>query len=173
MSIEVNDSHSEDIHWMREALVLAKQGAAIGEVPVGAIVVYQGEIIGTGFNQPISSHNPVAHAEIMALMAAAQHMSNYRLVDCELYVTLEPCTMCAGAIIHSRVKRLVFGACEPKAGAAGSVVDVFKQPQMNHKVNVTGEVLAEECGQLLSEFFKARRRAHKQAKQKNSKTIDE
>ncbi len=163
-------SHNQaDINWMHHAIKLAKQGESAGEVPVGAIVVYQGQIIGSGFNQPISSHNPVAHAEIMALMAAAQHLHNYRLIDCDLYVTLEPCTMCAGAIIHSRVKRLVFGAYEPKAGAAGSVTDVFSQPQMNHTVEVTGGVLASECGQQLSNFFKLRRQAHKQIKQQKDK----
>ncbi|MCX4025542.1 tRNA adenosine(34) deaminase TadA [Endozoicomonas sp. SM1973] len=161
----VVSSSQVDINWMHQAIELAQRGAKAGEVPVGAIVVYQGDVIGRGFNQPISSHNPVAHAEMMALIEAAQHLNNYRLVDCDLYVTLEPCTMCAGAIIHSRINRLVYGAYEPKAGAAGSVTDVFSQPQMNHIVEVTGGVLAEECGQLLSDFFKARRQAKKLLRQ--------
>ena len=143
---------------MREAMEEAKKGREKWEVPVGAIVVKEGQVIARAHNQPISSHNPTAHAEILALQLAANALNNYRLVDCDLYVTLEPCTMCAGAMIHSRIRRLVFGAYEPKAGAAGSVSDVLAQPQMNHRVAVTSGVLEAECSEMISEFFRARRR---------------
>lgn len=149
---------------MREALLLARQAEALGEVPVGAVVVQAGEIIGRGFNAPISRHDPSAHAEIMALRDASQRVGNYRLVDCELFVTLEPCLMCVGAMFHARVARVVFGALEPKTGAAGSVFNLFTEPRLNHHARIEGGLLAEECSQVLSDFF-ARRRLEQKAKQ--------
>ena len=148
---------NSDEHWMTEALAEARKAAEQGEVPVGAVVVYQGEIIARAFNQPISGCNPVAHAEILALQKAAKTVGNYRLVGCDLYVTLEPCTMCAGAIVHSRIQRLIYGAQEPKAGAITSVTQVLEQPQMNYRVEAAGGVMAQECSQVISEFFKQRR----------------
>lgn len=147
---------------MRAAVELARQAEAAGEVPVGAVVVKDGEIVGRGFNAPISRSDPSAHAEMMALRDAAQRLGNYRLVGCELYVTLEPCMMCAGAIMHSRVVRVVYGARDPKTGACGSVLDAFAELRLNHHATVTGGVLAEECGAQLSNFF-AMRRAQKKA----------
>lgn len=149
----------EDEHWMREALVLAERAGAAGEVPVGALVMREGRVLGRGFNQPIGSHDPTAHAEVQALRAAAAVLGNYRLPGCTLVVTLEPCAMCAGAIQHARIGRVVFGACDPKTGACGSVVDLFGEPRLNHHAQVTGGVLAAQCGELLSAFFAARRRA--------------
>lgn len=143
--------------WMTEALSLAREAGAAGEVPVGAVVVLGGEIIGRGFNQPIGHHDPTAHAEIMALRAAAARLDNYRLPGTTLYVTLEPCAMCAGAIMHARIARVVFGAPDPKTGVAGSVLDLFGEARLNHHAEITGGVLAPECGQLLSSFFAARR----------------
>lgn len=143
--------------FMQAALDLARQAAAIDEVPVGALVVVGGEIIGRGFNQPISRHDPTAHAEIMALRDAAQHQGNYRLPDSTLYVTLEPCVMCSGAIMHARVARVVFGARDPKTGAAGSVIDLYNEPRLNHHAEIEGGVLADQCAALLSSFFAARR----------------
>ena len=142
---------------MRAALELARQAEAEGEVPVGAVVVRDGEIIGRGFNAPISRQDPSAHAEMMALRDAARHVGNYRLVGCDLYVTLEPCMMCAGAIMHARIARLVFGARDPKTGACGSVMDAFAEPRLNHHTEVHGGTLAGECGLLLSNFFTLRR----------------
>ncbi|MCK9388635.1 MAG: tRNA adenosine(34) deaminase TadA [Sulfuritalea sp.] len=139
------------------ALDLAREAGAIGEVPVGALIVMDGEVVGRGFNQPIGRHDPTAHAEIMALRDAATRLGNYRLPGCTLYVTLEPCAMCAGAIMHARVDRVVYGARDPKTGAAGSVIDLFGESRLNHHTAVVGGVLAEECGSLLSEFFAARR----------------
>ena len=146
-----------DVDYMRHALALASQSQTAGEVPVGAVVVKDGEIVGRGFNAPISRHDPSAHAEMMALRDAAQRLGNYRLVGCELFVTLEPCLMCAGAIMHARIARLVYGASDPKTGACGSVLDVFGERRLNHHATVTGGVLAEECGALLSNFFALRR----------------
>lgn len=148
---------SRDQHFMREALALAAQGAAMGEVPVGAVLVHNGEIVGRGFNCPISGSDPSAHAEMVAIRNAAQAASNYRLPGSTLYVTLEPCSMCAGLIVHSRVSRVVYGALEPKAGVAQSQGQFFSQGFLNHRVMIEGGVLAEECGAILSEFFKARR----------------
>ncbi len=147
-----------DEHFMREALALAEEAAALGEVPVGAVVVREGQIIGRGFNRPISSNDPTTHAEIVALRDAALHLKNYRLVDCELYVTLEPCMMCVGAMFHSRLKRVVFGAMEPKTGVVGSVLNLPAEARLNHHAQFVGGVLAEECGALLKTFFAARRR---------------
>lgn len=146
-----------DADWMREALTLARQAEAAGEVPVGAVVVKDGEIIGRGWNQPIVGHDPTAHAEVIAMRAAAQALGNYRLLDTSLYVTLEPCVMCAGAMAHARVKRLVFGAPDPRAGAAGSVFNLVQTAELNHRLEVTGGVLAEESGDLLKGFFANRR----------------
>ena len=148
---------SRDQDFMREALTLAAQGAALGEVPVGAVLVQNGEIIGRGFNCPISGSDPSAHAEMVVIRAAAVAVSNYRLPGSTLYVTLEPCSMCAGLIVHSRVARVVFGALEPKAGIVHSQGQFFTQGFLNHRVLFEGGVLADECGTLLSEFFKARR----------------
>jgi tRNA(adenine34) deaminase len=146
-----------DERWMREALVLARQAEARGEVPVGAVVVREGAIIGRGGNAPILGHDPTAHAEIAALRDAAARAGNYRLPGATLYVTLEPCAMCAGAIQHARIARLVFGAADPKTGACGSVVDLFAIEALNHHAVVHAGVLAAECGALLSGFFAARR----------------
>lgn len=142
---------------MRKALELARVAQAADEVPVGAIVVKDGVIIGRGYNQPISSHDPTAHAEIMALRDAAKTLGNYRLTGCELYVTLEPCIMCAGAIIHARIARVVYGAKDPKTGACGSVIDLFAESRLNHHTAVTGGILADDAAQLLQHFFAARR----------------
>ena len=144
---------------MRAALELARQAGAAGEVPVGAVVVLDGEIVGRGYNAPISRHDPSAHAEMMALRDAAQRLGNYRLVGCELFVTLEPCLMCAGAIMHARIARLVFGASDPKTGACGSVVDLFAEPRLNHHAQVTGGIAAGEGAALLGAFFASRRRS--------------
>ena len=146
-----------DQEYMQVALELAREAAAAGEVPVGALVVKDGEIIGRGYTAPISPHDPSAHAEIQALRDAANRLGNYRLVGCTLYVTLEPCAMCAGAIQHARIQHLVFGATDPKTGACGSVVDLMAEARLNHHADVTRGVLATECGQLLSAFFAARR----------------
>ncbi len=146
-----------DSDFLRHALTLAQRAAEGGEVPVGAVLVRDGGIIAEGWNHPITAHDPTAHAEIVALRNGAALLNNYRLLDTTLYVTLEPCIMCAGAIIHARVKRLVYGAADPKTGAAGSVFDVFSSGKVNHKVTVEGGVLADECGVLLAEFFQARR----------------
>jgi len=142
---------------MRVALGLAREAAAADEVPVGAVVVVDGEIVGRGFNQPILRRDPTAHAEIVALRDAASRVGNYRLPGSTLYVTLEPCVMCTGAIMHARVGRVVFGARDPKTGAAGSVVDLYSEARLNHHADIEGGVLAEECSALLSTFFAARR----------------
>lgn len=147
-----------DEYFMREALSLARAAECLGEVPVGAIVVKNGEIVGRGFNSPIGEHDPTQHAEIAALRDACQKLGNYRIPGCELYVTLEPCAMCAGAIIHARISRVIFGAADPKTGVAGSVMNLFEVGKLNHHAEVTGGVLAERCGQLLSDFFASRRR---------------
>ena len=148
---------SRDQFFMAQALKLAAQGAALGEVPVGAVVVHDGEIVGQGFNCPISGSDPSAHAEMVAIRNAAQVASNYRLPGSTLYVTLEPCSMCAGLIVHARIARVVFGALEPKAGVVQSQGQFFSQGFLNHRLLVEGGVLAQECGAILSEFFKARR----------------
>jgi tRNA(adenine34) deaminase len=145
---------------MNEALALARQAAAAGEVPVGAVVVKDGAVIGRGHNHPVAAHDPTAHAEVVAMRDAAAHLGNYRLVDCALYVTLEPCTMCAGAIMHARLGRVVYGAADPKAGACGSVVNLFAESRLNHHAVVVGGVMADEAGKLLQDFFSARRRTN-------------
>jgi len=148
---------SQDERFMREALALAAEGAALGEVPVGAVLVQDGEIVGRGFNCPISRHDPSAHAEMVAIRAAAEAVCNYRLPGSTLYVTLEPCSMCAGLIVHSRIARVVYAATEPRAGVAVSRGDFFGQAFLNHRVMVEGGLLGEESGTLLRAFFKARR----------------
>ena len=150
-----------DEDFMREALALARQAAAAGEVPVGAVVVKDGAIVGRGYNQPILRHDPAAHAEIMAMRDAAQHLRNYRLIDCSLFVTLEPCAMCAGAMMHARIARVVYGASDPKTGACGSVVDLFSEARLNYHAQVTGGILAEDAAQLLQQFFAGRRRVNR------------
>jgi len=151
------DTSDPDHRFMREALAEAQRAADAGEVPVGAVVVKAGRVIASGRNAPIDGLDPTAHAEIVALRAAAQTMGNYRLEGCTLYVTLEPCAMCSGAMLHARLARVVFGAADPKTGAAGSVVDLFGEPKLNHQTALQGGVLADECGALLSEFFRQRR----------------
>ena len=146
-----------DADYMRQALVLAAQAQASGEVPVGAVLVREERVIATGSNCPVASHDPTAHAEIQALRAAGRALGSYRLGDTTLFVTLEPCAMCAAAIVHARVRRVVFGAWDPRAGAAGSTIDLFRLPGLNHRVDVFGGVLSEECGALLQQFFAARR----------------
>lgn len=146
-----------DDDWMGEALLLARAAGARGEVPVGAIVVKERVIIGRGGNAPIGESDPTAHAEIKALRDAAHAVGNYRLLGCELYVTIEPCVMCAGAILHARIARVVYGAPDPKTGACGSVIDLFALPRLNHHASVTAGVRAGECGQLVSQFFERRR----------------
>ena len=146
-----------DRQFMQQALEQAGLAALAGEVPVGAVIVRNGEVIARAFNQPITKHDPSAHAEMLALRQAALSEENYRLPGTTLYVTLEPCTMCAGAMLHARVDRIVYGAADPKTGAAGSVLDVFSSKQINHQTVVEGGVMAQECGQLLRDFFKERR----------------
>ncbi|MFN0037976.1 MAG: tRNA adenosine(34) deaminase TadA [Burkholderiales bacterium] len=146
-----------DVEWMRTALGLAREAAGAGEVPVGAVVVKADRIIGRGYNAPIGRHDPTAHAEIQAMRAAAEALGNYRLNDCSLYVTLEPCVMCAGAIMHARISRLVYGAADPKTGACGSVVNLFAEASLNHHAVVEGGLMAGECGTLLTDFFRSRR----------------
>jgi tRNA(adenine34) deaminase len=143
--------------FMRAALTLAQQAAAEDEVPVGAVIVKDGEIVGRGYNHPIGAHDPTAHAEIAAMRDAARCLGNYRLSGCEIYVTLEPCAMCAGAMLHARMARVIYGADDPKTGACGSVVDLFADTRLNHHTSVSCGVLAHECGALLRDFFAARR----------------
>ena len=152
-----NPTHTTDELAMRIALDQAQNAWLAGEVPVGAVIMRAGQVIATGYNRPITDHDPTAHAEIVALRHAARLLANYRLPECELFVTLEPCAMCAMALMHARFKRVVFGAADPKTGAAGSVVDLFAQPQLNHHTGVVGGVLADRCGQLLRDFFSQRR----------------
>lgn len=150
-----------DEFFMREALSQAVAAGCLGEVPVGAVVVREGVIVGRGFNSPIGDSDPTAHAEVAALRDAARNLGNYRLPGCELFVTLEPCAMCAGAIMHSRIARVVYGARDPKTGVHASVLDLFAVDQLNHHTEIVGGVLADECGQLLSRFFAERRKAAK------------
>jgi len=155
----------QDQFYMQRALQLAQQAADLGEVPVGAVIVRDGQVIGEGWNRPISGHDPTAHAEIMALREAAAQVGNYRLVGAELYVTLEPCTMCAGAIVHARIERVIFGTTEPKAGALVSNQQLFDQPWVNHRPDYRGGVLADDCATLISDFFRRRREHKRQQKQ--------
>jgi tRNA(Arg) A34 adenosine deaminase TadA len=145
--------------FMRMALLQARRAARRHEVPVGAVVAQDGQVIARAHNRPLGSHDPTAHAEILALRRAARRLGNYRLNGCSLYVTIEPCAMCAGAIVHARLQRVVYGASDPKAGASGSVLKVLNHPKLNHQVEVLKGVLAEECAAILRDFFRARRRA--------------
>lgn len=154
----VDPMSKNDEIFMREALVEAQKAWQEDEVPVGAVVVKDGEIVGRGYNRPIAGHDPTAHAEVQALRDAATHLGNYRLTGCELYVTIEPCVMCAGAIMHARIARVVYGARDPKTGAHRSVVSLFDEPRLNFHAKVEEGVLANECGGLLSAFFQARRK---------------
>ena len=154
----LNQSYSEqDYHWMHYAIQLAKKAESLNEVPVGAVLVLENEVIGEGYNQPIFLNDPSAHAEMLALRGAARNLENYRLPNATLYVTLEPCMMCAGAMVHSRIQRLVFGASDPKTGTIMSVANLLDAPFLNHKVQYQGGLCAPECGELLSNFFKSRR----------------
>ena len=162
-----------DTHFMQLALAQADQAVASGEVPVGAVVVRHGKVIATGRNAPINAHDPTAHAEIVALRAAALALGNYRLDDCELYVTLEPCAMCSGAMLHARLRRVVFGAADPKTGAAGSVVNLFSEAALNHQTALQSGVLADECGALLQDFFRQRRADQKDQSQQNHPLRDD
>ncbi|WP_440053949.1 tRNA adenosine(34) deaminase TadA [Pseudoalteromonas sp. T1lg65] len=159
MSREVDDEY-----WMEQALQYADKAELQNEIPVGAVVVKDQQIVGIGWNRSISEHDPSAHAEMVAIREAGKTLNNYRLVDCTLYVTLEPCPMCAGLLVHSRVKRVVFGASDEKTGAAGSIMNLLQDPKLNHQVEVTSGVLAERCGNKLSAFFKRRRKEIKALK---------
>jgi tRNA(adenine34) deaminase len=158
----------QDIHWIRYAMLLAERAEQAGEVPVGAVLVLDNQAIGEGWNLSISQHDPCAHAEIMAIRQAGERIGNYRLLGATLYVTLEPCVMCAGAMIHSRIARVVYGASDLKTGAAGSVFDVLSDPRHNHVVEITTGVESEACSQQLSDFFR-RRRAEKKAEKQRLK----
>jgi tRNA(adenine34) deaminase len=158
------ESAATDTSFMRQALEQARHAWDLGEVPVGAVVVKDGVVIARGYNQPIGKHDPTAHAEIVALRAAAEALGNYRLPGCELYVTLEPCVMCSGAMMHARLARVVYGATDPKTGACGSVVNLFEQERLNHHTDIAGGVMAEECGAMLKSFFAARRAAAAEAR---------
>lgn len=152
-----DERESLDQFWMQRALELARHAESLGEVPIGAVLVKDDQIIGEGFNAPISQHDPTAHAEVMALRDAARRLGNYRLLNTTLYVTIEPCVMCAGALIHARVQEVVFGAPEPRTGAGGSVFDILQSPKLNHQVTIRGGVMASECAVLLQRFFRDRR----------------
>lgn len=164
-SIAPAPPEADDAHWMGLALARARDAAAAGEVPVGAVVVKDGALLATGRNSPVATHDPSAHAEVNALRAAAAAVGNYRLDGCTLYVTLEPCAMCSGAMLHARLARVVYGAADPRTGAAGSVVDLFAQPLLNHHTRVTAGVAAEACGAMLQDFFRERRQAARETAQ--------
>ena len=155
----VNMRSGNDAGWMEQALEQARLAGAAGEVPVGALVIKDGEIVGRGHNRNLLDRDPTAHAEIVALRQAAARIGNHRLGECTVYATIEPCSMCAGALIHARVSRLVYGASDPKAGAAGSALQVLNHPNLNHKMDVTAGVLAERCSAILQEFFRQRRQS--------------
>lgn len=161
--IDVVNEYSDE-YWMRQALSLAQRAQEEGEVPVGALLVLDNQVIGEGWNRPIGRHDPTAHAEIMALRQGGAILQNYRLLNATLYVTLEPCVMCAGAMVHSRIRRLVYGAADEKTGAVGSLVDILRHPGMNHQVEIVSGVLAEECAATLSNFFRMRREQKKALK---------
>lgn len=166
------DAYNErDVFWMQHALALADKAEALGEVPVGACVVVDDKVIGEGWNTPILDHDPSAHAELRAIREAANFLKNYRVIDATLYVTLEPCSMCAGMLVHARVKRVVFGAWDAKTGAAGSVMNLLQHPALNHQTEIVSGVLADECAEKLSNFFKKRRKEIKAAKK--AKNLDE
>lgn len=155
----MDERSSLDQFWMQRAIELARIAESRGEVPVGAVLVKDDQIIGEGFNSPISENDPTAHAEIRAIRDAAKRLGNYRLLNTSLYVTLEPCVMCVGAIVHARIGEVIYGATEPKTGAAGSVFDILTSPEHNHRVELRGGVLADECSQLLKDFFQQRRQS--------------
>lgn len=157
LSVSPHAPTAIDARFMSRALELAREAERAGEVPVGAVIVKDGMIVGEGWNRPISTNDPTAHAEIIALRSAAQHLGSYRLLDTTLYVTLEPCAMCAGAMVHSRVKRLVYAASDPRAGAAGSVFNIVQHSALNHRLECDGGVMADECSAMLRAFFSARR----------------
>lgn len=157
MSQPNHDTPEADEHWMQEALRAAQRALEAGEVPVGAVVVHDGKIVGRGFNRNIADADPSAHAEIVALREAAATLRNHRLSDCDLFATIEPCPMCAGALVHARIRRLVYGADDPKAGAVHSLMQVLNHPGLNHRMQVRRGVLAGKCAELLQEFFRARR----------------
>lgn len=157
-------SESEDIKWMEQAMLQAQLAQSHGEIPVGAVVVCNGEVVGRGHNASIMQNDPSMHAEMMAIREAGQTLGNYRLVECTLYVTLEPCPMCAGLLVHSRIKRLVFGASDPRTGSAGSLMNLVQHPGLNHQVEVTGGVMQQICSQRLSDFFRRRRAQKKRSK---------
>ncbi len=161
--IDVVNEYSDE-YWMRQALSLAQRAQEEGEVPVGALLVLDNQVIGEGWNRPIGRHDPTAHAEIMALRQGGAVLQNYRLLNATLYVTLEPCVMCAGAMVHSRIRRLVYGAADEKTGAVGSLVDILRHPGMNHQVEIVSGVLEEECAATLSNFFRMRREQKKALK---------
>ena len=165
-----NKALSEDEYFMRKAMELAKQAESHNEIPVGAVIVANNQVVGEGFNQSIMNNDPSAHAEVMAIRDAGKTLENYRLLDCTLYVTLEPCMMCSGLLVHSRISRLVYGAKDLKTGAAGSAFDLVEHENHNHKIVVTEGILAEECGQLLSSFFKRRRKEIKEKRKQNKLT---
>jgi len=152
-----NQTEFTDEHWMEEALRAAQEALAAGEVPVGAVVVCEGKLVGRGWNRNIMDADPTAHAEILALREAGKNLGNHRLGQCEMFATIEPCAMCSGALVHARLKRLVYGADDPKAGAVRSVLEVLNHPRLNHQMEIRGGVLADRCGQLLAEFFRSRR----------------
>lgn len=168
---EIDAYNERDVFWMQHALTLADKAEALGEVPVGACVVVDDKVIGEGWNTPILDHDPSAHAELRAVREAANVVKNYRVVDATLYVTLEPCSMCAGMLVHARVKRVVFGAWDAKTGAAGSVMNLLQHPALNHQTEIVSGVLADECAEKLSNFFKKRRKAIKAAKK--AKNLEE
>lgn len=154
----------DDSYWMEQALLYAKQAEQLNEIPVGAIVVKDNQLVSAGYNRSITDNDPSAHAEMIAIREAGKVLNNYRLIDCTLYVTLEPCSMCAGLLVHSRIKRLVFGAADAKTGSAGSIMNLLQEPRLNHQVEVFGGVLSEQCGNAISDFFKSRRAQIKAAK---------
>lgn len=170
--IDTVTENFSDEYWMRRAIDLAMQAQAKGEIPVGAVLVADNKVIAEGFNHPITDHDPTAHAEIIALRQGGRQLQNYRLLNTTLYVTLEPCVMCAGAMVHSRIQRLVYGASDMKTGAAGSLMDILRHPGMNHQIDIIGGVLAEECSTMLSAFFKQRREQHKALKKMKSQQQD-
>jgi len=174
MTLDSNNSDNNDQYFMQQAFKLAQQAEQYNEIPVGAVVVHQGEIIGEGFNQSIMLNDPSAHAEMLAIRQAGKYLNNYRLLDCTLYVTLEPCPMCAGLLVHSRIKRLVYASSDLKTGAAGSTFNLVCNEQLNHQVEVTGGILQTQCSQLLSSFFKRRRNEKKAVKKmlRNAKATD-
>jgi tRNA(adenine34) deaminase len=171
-TLMATDSQLIEENYMRRAIELAAQGEQLGEVPVGAVIVCNGKIIGEGFNRPITSNDPTAHAEIIALRKAAEHLQNYRVIDSTLYVTLEPCTMCVGALVHSRISRLVFGTTEPKSGAVVSQSQLLNADYFNHRIISEGGLLAKECQHQLSDFFRRRREELKQQKNAHDNNVE-